>query len=973
MDVAGLLERERELSLLEGAIDRALGGRGAVVVVEGPPGIGKSALLTAACERARAQGLTVLAARGGVLERAYPFGVVTQLLGRRLGLGLGRGDLESGHRPGAGDTLVDPQARRFLVLESLLERVAARAPALVAVDDLQWSDAESLRFVAFAAARADHRALLLVLALRSREPHAHRELFAPLLSDRSVLVLRPEPLSVAAVAQLLNAGGVSRPGEQLAAACHRSTGGNPFLVVELARTLAAGSFSGEDPQAACAVAGLAPEGLGRAVLARLAALSAGAVAVAGALAVLGGRAELELVAQLAGLDVASTSAAADVLADAAVFAPGRPLEFVHSILRQAIYEDMPGAQRTALHGAAARVLSEAPDTSLDQVAAHLLECDPDGQAWVARLLERAARQALERGAPDAACSYLERALREPPAAELELQLLLLLGDARLRASAPEEAIEVLRAALERTHDPVSRARVAARLQPALTYGQRGDLGAGLLAAAIEDLPGEQRELGLELEAQLQMAQLVHLGAARATAGRRPRFSAGTGAGARSEPRAPATRGELLSLAAQASAQTARGAADRAAALARTALAGGRLLSLEGPESPLFYLACYALVHADQLAEAERSLAAAIELAGTKRSVLAAAIAHGLRAEGRYRAGRLDAACADARIALDAIRYGLRFGPRPAAGALVMALTDQGRLVEAQRTLAESGFAGQLPDAATSVWLAHARGRLHATLGRHDLALEDFELCERIEAAFAVNTPVLAPWRSSRALSLAALGRDLDAPALVEEEIERARAFGAPRALGIALTAAGSLHDRLEPLREAVAVLESSEARLEHARALTWLGSALRRRGQRAAARSPLQQALHLAAGCGATALAQRAREELQATGAHPRKILHLGSDALTAAERRVAELAADGLTNRQIATQLTLSVRTVESHLAHAYQKLDITSRRQLAAALAGNGMGRDGAVSETVDGAPERAGPGEEETLSQIDTPPPG
>jgi DNA-binding NarL/FixJ family response regulator len=142
------------------------------------------------------------------------------------------------------------------------------------------------------------------------------------------------------------------------------------------------------------------------------------------------------------------------------------------------------------------------------------------------------------------------------------------------------------------------------------------------------------------------------------------------------------------------------------------------------------------------------------------------------------------------------------------------------------------------------------------------------------------------------------------------------------------------HGGLDWLAEAVRVLEGSASRLEHARALVELGAALRRAKRASDAREPLREGLALARTCGALPLAERAHEELTATGARPRKIVRAGVDALTASERRVSRMAADGMANKDIAQALFVTVRTVEAHLHHAYQKLEIGSRAELANAL---------------------------------------
>ena len=181
------------------------------------------------------------------------------------------------------------------------------------------------------------------------------------------------------------------------------------------------------------------------------------------------------------------------------------------------------------------------------------------------------------------------------------------------------------------------------------------------------------------------------------------------------------------------------------------------------------------------------------------------------------------------------------------------------------------------------------------------------------------------------------GAPAEARALAAEEVTLAEAFTGPRTLGVALRAAGLTSGGrrgIELLRQAARALEGSGARLEHARAMADLGAALRRAGHRADSRDVLRPALDLAHRCGAIALTERARTELLAAGGRPRRLVLSGLDALTPGERRVAQLAAGGLSNRDIAQNLFITTRTVEGHLTHAYQKLAITSREQLPAAL---------------------------------------
>jgi DNA-binding CsgD family transcriptional regulator len=235
----------------------------------------------------------------------------------------------------------------------------------------------------------------------------------------------------------------------------------------------------------------------------------------------------------------------------------------------------------------------------------------------------------------------------------------------------------------------------------------------------------------------------------------------------------------------------------------------------------------------------------------------------------------------------------------------------------------------------------ARALLRAATGRRREALEDLRECGRLEAEWAIATPALTSWRSHAAPLVAASGRTQEARDLVADELDRASAFGARRPLGVALRAAGRVHDgaeRLAFLEQAADVLTGSEARLEEALALTDLGAELRRGGRRGDARRRLRDAMELARACGADAASARAHDELVAAGARPRRDPLESRSTLTASELRVARLAAEGLRNREIAQTLFLTEKTIEVHLTSAYRKLDIGSRSQLPRALTSTG-----------------------------------
>jgi DNA-binding CsgD family transcriptional regulator len=291
-----------------------------------------------------------------------------------------------------------------------------------------------------------------------------------------------------------------------------------------------------------------------------------------------------------------------------------------------------------------------------------------------------------------------------------------------------------------------------------------------------------------------------------------------------------------------------------------------------------------------------------------------------------RVGRLEEAAADARLALD---FKLVTSPPLAvawAAALCLdPLTCLGRLDEAD---AVATSAGEPPEGwIHTLTFRQARGALRVAQHRPAEALEDLHAAAAGWQALAVTSPAVASWRTAAAAAHRALGQDDAAGAVAAEQLALARKGGSGITLGIALRAHGDL-------AEAVSVLEATPARYELALALAGHGASLRRAGQRTQAREPLLRALDLAERTGAAGLAAEVKRELLAVGARPRRAALTGPDALTAGERRVAALAAEGASNRQIAEHLFITQATVETHLRHAFRKLGITSRAGLSGAL---------------------------------------
>jgi DNA-binding CsgD family transcriptional regulator len=270
----------------------------------------------------------------------------------------------------------------------------------------------------------------------------------------------------------------------------------------------------------------------------------------------------------------------------------------------------------------------------------------------------------------------------------------------------------------------------------------------------------------------------------------------------------------------------------------------------------------------------------------------------------------------------------------ALAVLIDAMRERGEVDAAQELLRDADAEGELPGHVTFQFLRESRGRLRCAQGRLRDGVEDLLSAGRLWEPLGLRNPNVSPWRSDAAAALLGLGERERAQALVEEELALARAAGTARGLGIATLTAGLVHREDDLLEESVATLERSPDRLAYARALCELGVARRRASRAAHARQPLSEALEIASRCTAAPLAQRIRQELAAIGSRPRRDFARGVEALTPSELRVALLAADGRTNKQIAQALFLTLRTVETHLTHVYRKLDISSRTELTGAL---------------------------------------
>ena len=905
--VSRLHEREGELEIIVAALEAAGAGRGAAVVVEGPAGIGKTSLLERARDEGRARSFAVAGARASDLEVAYAWGIVRQLFEPRLrGMSnAARTRTLSGAAALAGpvvlpETPATEADASFGVLHGLYWLVAALVgdrPQLLIVDDLHWADVASLRFLEFLANRIDTVPVLLLVAQR---PGNHASLPASLVLA---------PLSLEATGAVLEERDGGVPADSFVAACHSATGGNPLLV----RRLAEGLDTLDDP---AVVTDRGPELVASEVNRTLARLGDGSDRLARAVAVLD-RAPLRTAAQLAGIDVQQAPVVADQLVRAGILRNARPLEFEHALVRDAVLAVMTAGERAQLHADAARLLADA-GASAPAIAVHLLLTEPRGDEEAAATLADAGRRALASGAPSEAAAAMSRALQEPPPASDRHALLIDLARAEHGLGRPE-ALDHVREAFRTATDEVERAEAALALMWATGPGQQDPQEAfAMLEQAFAGVAGRHRELELQLEAVRLTAAFLSAEVLAQMVGSAEQFAHLEGR----------TTAECLLLPHVAFHRFLLGqpAAEVAEPLER-AVADAEILARIGPDSAWLALVLSALFKTDRLDVARRTVDVAFAEAQRRGSAPGFVTASAWRAWIALREGSAADAEADARAAFEV--------PAPpywevlSAACLIEVLVDRGRLDEAQAVLVAAGGAGGIAADRASEGLLYVRSILRTAQGDVREALADqLEARRRIGEELAVDPDFDGRLRTCRLLH--ATGDVSRAAEGTDAALAWARTWDTPGYIGQALTVSGLIHDDVSQLREAVEHLERSPARRELAGSLVELGAALRRHGERSAAREPLRRAIDIAASGGLVAIEERAREELRVTGARLRRAEATGLAALTPSERRIVELAAGGATNAEIAQGLFVTVKTVEMHLGNAYRKLGISSRRQL-------------------------------------------
>jgi len=919
-DATRLIGRRAELGRILAGLDGVGRGGGNLLVVVGEPGIGKSALLGAAREEARARGMAVLTAAGAEIEADIPFAGLTGLLAPVLDL---RGQLPAAQRSALeGALALGPSSEqpRFAVATAtagLLAVAAEDRPIAVVLDDAHWLDEESLEAVLFASRRLRHDRLGFLIATRPGAAGPAGSGFEELELER-LDEAEAEAVVRGAVPVAVAAGPL---GELVAAAA-----GNPLALTELPRALSPEQLAGAAALPRPLRPGAAVEAVFRE---QLAAIPAPVRLALTALAAAPDAAPGLLDEALAALGLSAAelgdAARAGLIEGGEGAAPG----FRHPLIRAAAYHGAGAADRRRAHDA----LASAHLARGEQAAAawHRAAAATEPDEEVATLLDLAGAEARARGALSTAAHAAQRAaeLSAGPGAR-DRRLAVAVGDLA-RTARPERAVELAELAVAGSEDPLARADLQ-RL--------RGEvlIRLGRFEPAVELLVAEAD----------RVAPLDRRRAARMLLSSSVRYRA---SGGYAEMRAAAERANEL-----AGAEDPEVGLFADVVLAHVLVIGGRrdegeaLISRRegdlaapppGATPELLASPAHASLWGERPERAER-LASALIADGRARSAPAALpFPLGIRAQLRFRKGEWQQGLADGEEALalatDTAQLAL---VAFTAGALAEIEAAAGReddcRAHAERALAITDPTGS---DAIGIYARTALGLLELGLGRFEAAVEQLDWCHRAARRMGMVEAGVAHWAGGLVEALARTGADDELARLVAELEEAAVATGAAYAAGSAARGRGLLAADGEfagDLERSVAIFAAAELPFEAARSRLALGELLRRARRRRQAREPLTAAREEFERLGARPWARRANAELAASGAGVPAPSPAPAGELTPAELRVALLAARGRTNPEIATELLVSRRTVEHQLSAAYRKLGLRSRSELAAALRG-------------------------------------
>jgi DNA-binding CsgD family transcriptional regulator len=918
-----MYERSGEIASIDAAVARLEEGRGSSLLLEGRAGRGKSTLVEYAVERAGERGARTLVARARHLTSASPFEVLRRLLGPAVEDAGGVDALEGAARfaiplftPGA-----DLSHGVDYGCQWLIAWLAERGPLLLAVDDAHWADGASLRVLLDVQAEISYQRVALVIASRPVENPEVQRLLAAMAAQPDCEVLTPRTLSREAVWELV-AERLGRPPEDdFVDECLKVSRGNAFYLTELLRPFVGAS---RPDQRAFVTNGTLS--LRRTVSWRLGELGPDASALAQAAAVLGDGCSLHHAAELAGLDEAVAVNEAARLEVASIYGHGDPVEFLHPLLRAAVEAELPDVVSGELHARAARILwytGEDPDS----VAQHLVASPGSGDAAVSAYLSEQGQTALEAGSVAVARRLLQRALDEPAPTEQRDGILLWLGRAEHMAFELDAAREHLETAFESADRAVALAAAGDLfdvLDDASLYEQMGDFHERALALRPYD--DTRAEVILRAALLLNVVMSVDVGI-----GDLPPELADVDAS--SVPLDRDVDRHLAVWTAVYERSRHGGTTERLMAILRRAVASlpaspddFSSWDVRAAMSAAIFLADDGLDQAETVFD--RLAPAAARLAGV-RPQLQAELNH-RRVVHAIARGSFEDATAQIEAAEEFTTRHRVIGfdglHRYSRGRIAL---EQGDYALAAKLLRDR-IGEDLVYPALGTLLSGDATSSVAMLGELGLSCEPGAPLRQIEVELQPH--LLASH------AYAVLGDRERAAAEARRELEIRRRFGSAPRLAEALRRAATfvpVREGIVLLEEAVGLVEFSPVRPILVRVLASYGAALREVGRGPEARDVLSRAVDLASEMGMDRVLQRAQQELLLTGRRPRRARLTGPTSLTQSQREVATLALEGMTNREIAERLFVTIKTVETHLMAVYRKLGIRSREELGVALA--------------------------------------
>ncbi|MFF9347441.1 BREX system ATP-binding domain-containing protein [Streptomyces sp. NPDC014734] len=917
-----LFGRTEESKIITEMLESAKAGAGSGALIDGIIGTGKTSLLRWAEEAARERDMMVLSATASLTEQHFALGVVHQLLATlpETAQGWERAFAASGAADGGAAT---PAYPLLAELCAGVGRAARRTPILLTVDSVQHTDRQSLLWLGFLSRRLDNLPVLLLATKRCGETASDQHLLVEFMGG-----IRPDhhihlhDLSPSAAFDLATA--LCGHSHASVNALVTDTGGNPYLLTEQIRAVPTGhdcplpGGTGQSPDIPADRTAAGPpdakmrlEAVKERIMCMLRRLAPHGLEVARAATLLDPPLDPSILAELCDVPTEEACRSLSRLTESGLLCP-RDMKFRHPLLAGLLYRDIPCAERAELHRLAARFMWR-HNAPREEIAAHLLHSHRLDEPWMSRLLldvaqdvvgrdpaeaRRLIEKAVLHGVPDELASRAEglliqaltdldlpasaRALTEHATGDLgpdeRLQEALRLADVLLRLDRPACARQVLETA--RAEIDIPDPSTAARLRTCLIHVR---LHEGSYR------PGDPDD-GVEGEDRLEQVLLL---------------------------------------------RTATG--DSAQAVRRIA---HRFLT--GPRapysSPTWYHALLALLWSGDADEALRHMDTKVQLARAEGSVTRIAESLAVRGLVQLHRGQLADAEGDARQSLDSLT---RIGADKyhvgalARSVLIDVALEQDDVAAAGALLDETPLPpGEQPVAWWRLYLLHSAGRALARLGQARRGLALISHCEEELARRGVVNPAILPWRSTRSALQLALRDMAAARRAAREETELARRWGAPFALGRALVAQASASSGREARRlvdQALEILEPAPTPLLFAHALHAAGRVHRQTGKTQRTRELLHRANEVGISLGADGLVGAVQRELRYAGGRPDPRKDSTESLLTPTERQVSELAARGISNRDIARSLKVSLRNVESHLTHSYRKLRISGRHELA------------------------------------------